>query len=106
MYRIVDLAQYQKTGHCSDLMWKLGEKYRIFIGLARDRTRDLCEHVHGLSVQTTTPLAQFGECLEILFMCTCGDIFHIIPSQTKEVLKANIACELKIRMNVSFVGDS
>ena len=29
-------------------MWKLGEKYRIFIGLAGDRTRDLCEHVHGL----------------------------------------------------------
>ena len=39
-------------------MWKLGEKYRIFIGLAGDRTRDLCEHVHGLSMQTTTPLAQ------------------------------------------------
>ena len=38
-------------------MWKLGEKYRIFIGLAGDRTQDLCEHVHGLSVQTTTPLA-------------------------------------------------
>ena len=39
-------------------VWKLWEKYRIFIGLARDRTWDLCEHVHGLSMQTTTPLAQ------------------------------------------------
>ena len=38
-------------------MWKLGEKYGIFIGLAGDRTWDLCEQIHGLSMQTTTPLA-------------------------------------------------